>query len=77
MFRRPFDLSLKDAKLRDVLQMFSQITGFEVQAPVDLDAKVTLDLHRVPLEEVIDEVLEGTGATWYLDGKTIVIAKMR
>lgn len=77
MFRRPLDLMLKEAKLRDVLQMFSQLTGFEVQAPVDLDAKVTVDLHAVPLEEVIDEVLEGTGATWYLEGRTIVIAKMR
>jgi type II secretory pathway component GspD/PulD (secretin) len=77
VLRSPMDLMLKDAKLADVLRLFGQLSGFEVQVPVDLDAKVTVDLHGVPLEDALDEVLEGTGAAWYLDGRTIVITTSR
>jgi len=77
VFRQPIDLAMRDAKLDDVLRMFGQLSGFAIQAPVDLDAKVSINLHGVPFEEAIDRVLEGTGASWYVEGKTIVIAKMR
>lgn len=75
--RKPFQLSVKDAKIGDVLTMFGQLTGFEVQMPADLRHDVTLELHDVPFEDVLDQVLEQAGATWYLDGKTIVVAKSR
>jgi beta-lactamase regulating signal transducer with metallopeptidase domain len=69
----PIDLSLKDAKLTDVLATMGQLTGLRIDTPAGLSGSVTLELTRTPWPVALDRILDGSGYTWQRDGNTIVI----
>ncbi len=60
------NLSLQSASLRETLSTFGIITGREVIVDPALTGNVTLDLHGVPLEILIEEIcaLSGCRVEW-------------
>ena len=51
----------KDADIRDVLRILSDISGFNMVISSDVEGTVTLKLDNVPWDQALDVVLEDSG----------------
>ncbi|MBD3264831.1 MAG: hypothetical protein GF375_06990 [Candidatus Omnitrophica bacterium] len=72
-------LDLEDAKLVDVLKMFSQQTGLNfISTEAVRDRKLTLYLENVPLKEAMDIVFTANGLTYdyYPESSVFVVKEM-
>ncbi|NVB82035.1 MAG: type IV pilus secretin PilQ, partial [Kofleriaceae bacterium] len=58
------DLHFKDAPIHDLLRILSDTGNVSIVVPDTIDAKVTLDLKRVPWDQALDIILESHGL-WY------------
>ena len=73
----PLDLVFKNAKLEDVLKLFSDTTGIAFKITPGLEKKVTCDLHRTPWDKALVEILKSCGTTAQLHGDAILIVKKK
>jgi TonB family protein len=67
----PINLTLEDANLKDVLSQFEKITGLTINLQPGIQRSVTVDLHHVPWDQVLDLILRISGLGWSLDGSTV------
>ncbi|MGH7885004.1 MAG: type IV pilus secretin PilQ, partial [Thermodesulfobacteriota bacterium] len=67
----------KDADIRDVLRILSDISGFNVVIASDVQGTVTLKLDNVPWDQALDVVLEDSGLGATLDGNVMKIATLQ
>ena len=51
------DIKLVDADIKDVLHMFSKLTGISMAIDPDVKATVTIELHNVPWDQALDLIL--------------------
>ena len=72
----PITLTLKDADLKQVLKVFSQVTPFRSWSIPRSAAKVTVDLRDVPWDQALDLVLRINGSGWEKDGDTLRVAPL-
>jgi len=72
----PISLQLKDADLKSVLEVFSQVTQFHIVVDPAVSGKVTVDLHDVPWDQALDLVLRTNGLGWSQDGDTLHVAPL-
>lgn len=68
-----YSLSVRDADVQDVLLAFSKESELNIIIDPELSEKVTIDLKRVTLEEVLDSILTPLGWTYRTDGRFIKI----
>jgi hypothetical protein len=73
----PLDLVFKNAKLEDVLKLFSDTTGIAFKIKPGLEKKVTCDLQRTPWDKALDEILKSCGTTAQLHGDAVLIVKKK
>lgn len=71
----PITLNLKDAKLSDVIRLFTMLTGVKIESDVPLDGLVTVQLKDAPWQRALSMVLQSSGLTWEWRGSEIGIRK--
>ena len=53
----PISIKLVDADIKDVLHVFSKLTGVSIAIDPDVHASVTIELHDVPWDQALDLIL--------------------
>jgi beta-lactamase regulating signal transducer with metallopeptidase domain len=74
--RDPITLNLKNANLKDLMNTFSDLTGYEVA--IDREAEnvlVTMNVHGVPWDEVLNMIARENGLKITIEGKMIRVSK--
>jgi beta-lactamase regulating signal transducer with metallopeptidase domain len=72
----PISLDLKDADLKDVLNTFAQLTGYDVAMTKDVEGKrVTISVKETPWDEALDRVARDNGLKVTIEGKVIRVGK--
>ena len=71
----PITINLKDADVRDVMRMFGNITGMEIEVSPDVTGKVSMEVKDMPWDEALLKAAYQVGAKAVIDGKTIRISK--
>ncbi len=67
----PLDLSLKDADIKDVLRMFSQLTGLNIAIDPQVSGTVTVEFYGVPWDQALEIILRQNGLTYLLQGNVM------
>jgi beta-lactamase regulating signal transducer with metallopeptidase domain len=67
----PISINLKDADVRDVLRVFSQLTNTDIVVDDDVSARVTVSLRDIPWTEALDKVLTDANLRQERIGDTI------
>jgi MSHA type pilus biogenesis protein MshL len=68
-----YSLFVRDADVQEVLLAFSKESDLNIVIDPELSGKVTIDLKRVTLKEVLNSILTPLGWTFRTDGKFIKI----
>ncbi|HML96038.1 MAG TPA: type IV pilus secretin PilQ [Thermodesulfobacteriota bacterium] len=66
----------KDADIRDVLRIISDISGLNMIIASNVAGTVTLKLTNVPWDQALDVILEDAGLGAFLDGNVLRIAPL-
>lgn len=77
--QRKLNISLKDVSLTEILKQIDQQTEYSVLYRSDLLEKIkpiTVDLQDVTVDELLVQCLTGTGLSYKINDKTIVISKI-
>src|SRR4030043_1998764 len=72
---RLFSIYARDSNIQDVLLAFSKDSELNIVIDPDLNGKVTIDLKRVTLKEVLRAILFPLGWTYAIDGKFIRVLR--
>jgi type II secretory pathway component HofQ len=64
---------LKDAEIKDVLKTFATLTNLNIVVDPKVTGKVTLELHDVPWDQVIDLILKMNGYTYTIGERVIIV----
>jgi type IV pilus assembly protein PilQ len=67
----PLDLSLKDADIKDVLRMFSQLTGLNIAIDPQVSGTVTVEFVGVPWDQALEIILRQNGLAYDLSGNVM------
>jgi type IV pilus assembly protein PilQ len=67
----PLDLSLKDADIKDVLRMFSQLTGLNIAIDPQVAGTVTVEFIAVPWDQALEIILRQNGLAYVLQGNVM------
>jgi len=67
----------KDADVRDVLRILSDISGFNMVVAKNVEGSVTLKLNNIPWDQALDLVLEDAGLGAVVDGNVLKIAPLK
>ncbi len=67
----------KDADVRDVLRILSDISGFNMVIARNVEGSVTLKLNNIPWDQALDLVLEDAGLGAVVDGNVLKIAPLK
>ncbi len=70
-----YSLFVRDADVQEVLLAFSKESDLNIIIDPELSGKVTIDLKKVTLKEVLDSILTPLGWTYRTEGKFINIIK--
>jgi hypothetical protein len=68
-----YSLFVRDADVQEVLLAFSKESDLNIVIDPELSGRVTIDLKRVTLKEVLNSILTPLGWTYRTDGKFIKI----
>lgn len=71
----PITLSLADADIRDVLRVFGQLTGLEMEIAPEVKGRVTVEASGTPWDQALDETVRDAGFAYRIEGKKIVVFK--
>ena len=66
----------KDADVRDVLRILSDISGFNMVVSNNVEGSVTLKLNNIPWDQALDIVLEDAGLGAVVEGNVLKIAPL-
>ncbi|MFV2066244.1 MAG: hypothetical protein ACC645_04640 [Pirellulales bacterium] len=69
-------LIVRDASLNDVLTRLAETHGFNIVMAETLDAKLTITLNRVTLEDAMDAVLSVAGYTWVRKNNIVFVTSL-
>jgi len=67
----------KDADVRDVLRILSDISGFNMVIAKNVGGSVTLKLNNIPWDQALDIVLEDSGLGAVVEGNVLKIAPLK
>jgi beta-lactamase regulating signal transducer with metallopeptidase domain len=73
----PVSIDLKNAKLRDVMNTFGQLSGWTFDVAPDADALITISVKDMPWDQALDMILTNSGLVAEIDGKTIRVSKKK
>jgi len=67
----------KDADIRDVLRIISDISGFNMVIAENVKGTVTLKLSNVPWDQALDVILENSGLGATVEGNVLKVAPLK
>src|SRR3989338_7873193 len=67
-------LSLKDADIKSVLQIFAKATGVNIVASDDVTGKITVSFSGVNPKQGLEAILRTKGLDWFEDAGTIFVS---
>lgn len=70
-----FSFFVRDADVQELLMALSRESELNIVIDPELISKITIDLKRVTLEEVLDAILSPLGWTYRIDGKFIRVLR--
>jgi type IV pilus assembly protein PilQ len=77
-FGEPIDMSLKDADVVETLRSFAQISGLNIviQPEVEGQGRVTVELHDVPWDQALEQILKINNLGYEVEGNIMRIAPL-
>lgn len=76
-YGQPIDLSVRDADLVEVLRSFSRIGGFDLVIDPAVTGTVTAELHQVPWDQALEQILRANGLGMEVSGRVAGVAPLR
>jgi beta-lactamase regulating signal transducer with metallopeptidase domain len=74
--RDAISLNLKNANLKDLMNTFADLTGYDVAIEREAeDVQVSIDVHDVPWDEVLNIIARQNGLKISIEGKMIRVSK--
>ncbi len=75
-FGEPIDMTLKDADVVETLRSFSKIAGLNIVIQPGVSGRVTVELHDVPWDQALEQILKINGLGYEVDGNIMRIASL-
>lgn len=76
-FGEPIDMTLKDADVVETLRSFSKIAGLNIVIQPGVTGRVTVELHDVPWDQALEQILKINGLGYEVDGNIMRIATLK
>ena len=70
------NLRLEDAKLTDVLRSLAKVTGLGIEFDPNIETTISVALHSVPWDQVLDLILRISGFEYTYKGDSIEVFKV-
>jgi beta-lactamase regulating signal transducer with metallopeptidase domain len=71
----PISLDLENADLRDVLNNFGKVTGFEMRIDEDVQGTVSVHWHNVPWDQAFASLIKENNLSYKIEGKAIRVSR--
>lgn len=72
----PINLTVKDAEITDLLHTFEVMLGpFEIYAPQDLHATISLFVHDMPWDRVFDGIVSSVRLTYVIENRHVYVGR--
>ncbi|MGD2115547.1 MAG: type IV pilus secretin PilQ [Acidobacteriota bacterium] len=75
-FGEPIDMTLKDADVVETLRSFARISGLNIVIQPDVSGRVTVELHNVPWDQALEQILKINGLGYEVEGNIMRIARL-
>ena len=75
-FGEPIDMSLKDADVVETLRSFAQISDLNIVIQPQVSGRVTVELHNVPWDQALEQILQINGLGYEVEGNIMRIAPL-
>jgi type IV pilus assembly protein PilQ len=75
-FGEPIDMSLKDADVVETIRSFAQISGLNIVIQPQVSGRVTVELHNVPWDQALEQILRIQGLGYEVEGNIMRIAPL-
>lgn len=72
----PIDMTVRDADVVEVLRMFAQISGLNIVLQPGITGTVTVELHNVPWDQALEQILRINNLGFELEGNIMRIAPL-
>lgn len=72
----PISLTLKDADIRDVIEKFADVAGWNIVIDNDVRGTVSIKLVSVPSDQALEALLKQNGLASVVEGSVIRIARL-
>lgn len=76
-FGEPIDMTLKDADVVETLRSFAKISGLNIVIQPDVSGRVTVELHEVPWDQALEQILKINGLGYEVEGNIMRIATLK
>jgi type IV pilus assembly protein PilQ len=75
-FGEPIDMSLKEADVVETLRSFAQISGLNIVVQPQVQGRVTVELHDVPWDQALEQILKINNLGYEVEGNIMRIAPL-
>ena len=75
-FGEPIDMSLKDADVVETVRSFAQISGLNIVVQPEVEGRVTVELHDVPWDQALEQILKINNLGYEVEGNIMRIAPL-
>lgn len=75
-FGEPIDMSLKDADVVETLRSFAEISGLNIVVQPEVSGQVTVELHEVPWDQALDQILRINQLGYEVEGNIMRVAPL-
>ncbi len=75
-FGEPIDMSLKEADVVETLRSFAQISGLNIVVQPEVEGRVTVELHDVPWDQALEQILKINNLGYEVEGNIMRIAPL-
>lgn len=75
-FGEPIDMSLKDADVVETVRSFAQISGLNIVVQPEVEGRVTVELHDVPWDQALEQILRINALGYEIEGNIMRIAPL-
>lgn len=75
-FGEPIDMTLKDADVVETIRSFAQISGLNIVVQPEVTGRVTVELHDVPWDQALEQILRINALGYEIEGNIMRIAPL-
>lgn len=75
-FGEPIDMTLRDADVVETLRSFAEISGLNIVVQPEVSGQVTVELHQVPWDQALDQILRINQLGYEVEGNIMRVAPL-